>query len=267
MSQPQPYVTLKQFVEQLKEYPPQARITCGDIRYYKVTFPHPRDQHFTRATVEEDWNYIDLNYGERRITPLANTTMAEAITRLEPLAQTHPNAAVDFNGYLFDHFDVAYRTNNVECWKTTLNSLEEKLTLDAFLKLLNDGNIISSRDIFDLATTRLDPKVSFIFHRVGETWLTDRQLTEQQYPKLSQQPRWTRLFRVESQLGEGVSRHLCYCLIPESQMQQHFGRGKDLIDSLLTSVAASPAIPAKSSEPETQTELRSTALPQPSNVH
>jgi hypothetical protein len=242
----QPYVTLKQFVEQIHELQqrPTETIKLAIDKYCQVTFPTPIIQNVEVVSSKDDWNAINFN-SNKTTSMVSIKSLLETVT---PLAQNHPDAAVTINNELFDQWCWQPTTKPGLFEQTTLNTNYYQLTIEEFVTGLTQLKITNKKMVLDLAMEKF-PGLSLILYRVGNIWMTP-ETSDTLYPQLATST-WTsksflNMFNSTSQGCVNIRE----CRLSEAEMLDKFGaKPKDLIDQLLEEAKITPSPPAVTPSP------------------
>jgi hypothetical protein len=229
----QPYIKLKQFLEQLAPRR-HENINLEVQDYCLVTFPDGVDYTIDFVPQMSNWNVINLT---RYTEPKPALFL---YNHLQPLAEWHPDAAVTIDRYLFTGFHFVPATTYVRLNETTLNltPVSSPLSPQEFATKLNELNVTNIDIVLDLAVAKF-PDLSITFFRVGDRWMTQEDL-HRTYPKIANY-QYSALFAINKTKGN-IS--VCECQIPPAKMQQHFGlTTKNLIEQLLEE--SNSTVPAK----------------------
>lgn len=205
----QPYVTLKQFIDQLQQSP--SKVTHLRVKnYWRVMFTATSQEH-KDVNDTSDWNALNLGIAEH-IIPLN-----DLLDHLKSFLGAHSEAAVTLNNQLIDELVLHPTTKaNVLFKDTLLNKPPISISLDEFVTGLNAIKVDRPDLVLALAVEKFQDDPIIVF-RVGTTWLTKDALYKR-YPKL-----WNQQFH--SRFTEFTCRGHCVmdCKVSETKMQDDFG--------------------------------------------
>jgi hypothetical protein len=215
----QPYVTLKQFIEQLQKSPsPSTHLRI--MNYWRVTFAG-NSQSIDDVDESANWNAVNLESGEALIP------VKDLVDHLTKFVHSHPDAAVTVRRNLVDHFVWMPMTKSGLFKDTLLNKPPAPISVDDFVAGLNALKVDGSDLALNLMTEKF-PGKPVTLYCVDSTWLTKDDL-HAAYPKLSN-------YSYPSLFNTLTSGHntVLYCKIGAAKMKESFGRAEeDLIERLL----------------------------------
>lgn len=233
------YLTVRALCDVLAKFDRDANINVGEctcfrrFRFFNTKGPvwtdcHPRE--------DEDWDSVEFRY-DGGLTQGKVGTVLDVLNRcarehgdsIVTITESEAVALVERDS---SSGDVRLGTWVRKIHNTDLNPYRD---VEALVNALNESKARDALKALDLLKKKAKTPMAaahvrdLVLYRIGDRWFSESQL-EDAFPRLRKHPNWDKLF--EAMLSPRVGQ-LYDCVVPEVEMERHFGRKPSVIDALL----------------------------------
>ena len=199
MSERSDYLTLQQFVDQLKKLPPGLETKSLAVTYHIVKFPTANTQTYNKCTFNKPWNCVELDFekaddsdddddsDDESDDEPDNITVYKLLDQLHPALAKNPKAAVLVDGHLVSDVEKPMLKINTKMYtmlyETKMNTTPAQLTIIEFVKLLNQLQIRNVDTAVALGKEKINPTNLCCVYLIDNHWYSASEV-QQLIPKL-----------------------------------------------------------------------------------